>query len=120
MCSCSVAGSYLRQIDFVSLNSRLECNKEEDFFRDPGQTIVRVGRHGCRGPTASAGRLQGSGFRVQGSGFRVQGSGFRVQGSGFRVYGSGFRVYGSGFWVQGVCLRVFRRMLILLLRFLPF
>ena len=29
MCSGSEAGSYLRLIDFVSLNSRLESNKEE-------------------------------------------------------------------------------------------
>ena len=29
MCSGSEAGSYLRLVDFVSLNSRLEGNKEE-------------------------------------------------------------------------------------------
>jgi hypothetical protein len=30
MCSGSEAGSYLRLIDFVSLNYRLESNREED------------------------------------------------------------------------------------------
>jgi len=30
MCSGSEAGSYLRRIDFVSLNSRLESNEEEE------------------------------------------------------------------------------------------
>ena len=30
MCSGSKAGSYFRLIDFVSLNSRLESNEEEE------------------------------------------------------------------------------------------
>ena len=30
MCSGSEAGSYLRLMDFVSLNSRLESNEEEE------------------------------------------------------------------------------------------
>ena len=75
----------------VSLNSRLESNKEE------GEPL-----QGARAPFSveappscallTPGSSSGVGFRVQGLGFGVQGSGFRVQGLGFRVQGSGFRV----------------------------
>ena len=70
MCSDSEAGSYLRLIDIVSLNSRLEIHKQEE-----GGVVM--GGRGC--PTLF------SEFGVQGSGFRVQGSGCRVQGVGCRV-----------------------------------
>jgi len=44
MCSGSEAGSYLRLIDFVSLNSRLESNKEEeDVHLHPFQSIQLSG-----------------------------------------------------------------------------
>jgi len=38
LCSGSVAGSYLRLIDFLSLNSRLESNKEEKELSDTTNT----------------------------------------------------------------------------------
>ena len=99
MCSGSEAGSYLRLRDLcITLNSRLESNKEEE--EEASWFCV--------------GGVQGFGFRVHGLvlGFRVEGSGFRDQcllekGKGFRdtafgvrikgltrVRGSGFRVYG--------------------------
>jgi len=64
--------------NFVSLNSRLESNKEEE-------EELRWCTRGWGGPGGT--RRPGVGFRVQGSGFRVQDSGFRVQGSGFRGWG---------------------------------
>jgi len=71
----------------VSLNSRLESNKEEEEkFTVCDASKVYPGR-------------QMSQICHTGPGFRVQGSGFRVQGSGFRGQGSGFRVQGSGFWL---------------------
>ena len=41
MCSGSEAGSYLRLIDIVSLNSRLECNKEEEEEETPRGAVKR-------------------------------------------------------------------------------
>jgi len=38
MCSGSEEGTYLRLIDFVSLNSRLESNKEEEEEGQPSAT----------------------------------------------------------------------------------
>ena len=58
----------------VSLNSRLESNKEEK-------------KGGNLGGSTDASKQIGTwcGFRVQDSGFRVQGSGFRVWGAGWGV-----------------------------------
>ena len=94
----------------VSLNFRLESNKEEEGVEDASFRALHAtsaGWLGLRVEVAGC-RVQGAGFRVcgvrfstQSLGCRVQGLGFRVQGSGFRVQGSGFRVQGSGFRVQG-------------------
>jgi len=65
----------------VSLNSRLESNKEEDYI---------AGLRSSR--SSSVCLLSGFGFRVSGFGFRVSGFGFRVSGFGFRVSAFGFRV----------------------------
>ena len=97
MCSGSEVGSYFRRTDCVSLNSRLECDKEErkvsgfgSDHRESGSPRLSRAHGLCR---------EGLGFRVQGSELRVQGSGFRVQSSGRRVQGSGFRVQGAGYRV---------------------
>ena len=82
----------------VSLNSRLESNREEEekIFQNWGARLESVHRNGLLGGTDRGFRVEGSGFRFQGSSFRVQGSGFKVQGSRFRVQGTGFRVQGEG------------------------
>ena len=43
MCSGSEAGSYLRLIDFVPLNSRLESNQEEEGLEFWVQEFVAFG-----------------------------------------------------------------------------
>ena len=53
----------------VSLNSRLESNKEEE--EEPLYTLCVISHRI---------RLQGSGFGVRGSGDRIYGSGCRVRG----------------------------------------
>jgi len=63
-------GSYLRCIDFLSLNSRLESNQEED------DVPYSSTRSACQ---------QSLGFRFSVSGFRSSVFGFRVSGLGFRV-----------------------------------
>jgi len=56
MCSGSEAGSHLRLIYFVSLNSRLECNKEEEVESGAAVHIRQLWRGKDRG--------EGLGFRV--------------------------------------------------------
>ena len=84
MWSVSEEGSYLRFIDFcshVSLNSRLESNKEEDEGLVLGLDLEGIGRvdvtrrgdHACCQPSPSLlpHLIGGSWFRIEASGSRV-------------------------------------------------
>jgi len=78
MCSGSEAGSYFRLIDFLSLNSRRESNKEE------GTLAARSSARFSAAFTSAS--LPGVEFRVLGFVFRVEGLGLRrIQGLGFRI-----------------------------------
>ena len=73
----------------LSLNSRIESNKEEEKKKTRSIWLKKSGASDDGGmnitfPTCSivhsVCRAQGAGCRVQGTGFRVQGAGCRVEG----------------------------------------
>ena len=107
---------------FVSFNSRLESNKEEETgsaggggctlrpapFRVSGFGF-RISDFGCWFRVSDFG-LQISGAGFGGFGFQVSGFGlgFRVSGFEFQVSVLGFQFSGFGLWVLGFGFRVSR------------
>ena len=93
-----VYGSYT----CVSLNSRRECNKEED--RE--MVCFDACFSGTFGARVQGNRVWGLGFGVQDLGFRVSGFGMEKKKRDGEVLGLGFSVSGFGFSVSGLGFRV--------------
>ena len=97
----------------VSLNSRLESNKEERVRHDAekAEAAHELRQRLCirRVPSSGKVRVEVCGFGSEGLGFRILDSGavtgFGCRESGARWHGvSGFGIGGTGLGFRGVCL----------------